>query len=292
MKLWLRASLLLLCSAQAEARRWNAGHHPEHKQHLALAEHRDTADDLFTCFNVSGEFVGENVDRADVVKKALNYCKNKADLPNRSFVCPHFKEGISRALELEPEEKLYNAKSFCEATEAYMINVRGASRVPRTGSGPLLGFTVSPECKQIVAAAFAPDETLATSSVPDFWYAMCINQDCAHFLPSRAKWCNIQREPTHSVVVCEAARKFALDEVTVHEAKAMNPEQICSLYSEFAEEMGIDVDAYEQVIHGKVTHEAGEARSHARGKANLQVFKALFFASLTMASVGALLASA
>lgn len=87
---------------------------------------------------------------------------------------------------------------------------------------------------------------------------MCMNQDCAHFLQSRTKWCNTQRAPTHSYVVCEAVRRFAMDEVQVHEEKTMTPPQICALYGEFVKEMGIDVDAYEHAIHQDTTKRVKE----------------------------------
>jgi len=250
------------------------------------------ADDLFNCINVTGGFLGGASSREDAISKAVSFCEGDKDLAEPTLACPHFKEAVSRALELEPKDKLFDAKSFCEATEAYMINIRGASRVPRTGKGALLNFEVSDHCTTAVAAAFAPDKTLASSSVPDFWYAMCMNQDCAHFLPSRAKWCNVHREPTHSVVVCEAARRFAIDEVVVHESGAMSPEQICALYGEFVEEMGMDLSAYEQVVHGRHTHEPKQERSQGHRRALARSVTTLLLVLLGLAPAVAMLDSA
>lgn len=206
-------------------------------------------DPMVACTEVAAQFIEEPILRGKAVEAAAKYCSSATHVKDPSYVCPHFKEAVMVALENDQFFKKYDAEYFCKSTEEYMLRLRGASRVPNTGYGPLLNFKVSAECEPMVAAAFAPDKTLDTSSVPDFWYAVCSNQDCAHFLPSRTKWCKIQRAPKHSHVVCEALRKFARDEAEIHEEGAMTPKQICFLYGEFVKETGIDVDAYEKVIH-------------------------------------------
>jgi len=81
-----------------------------------------------------------------------------------------------------------------------------------------------------------------------------MNQDCAHFLPSRTRWCRTQRQPTHSVMVCDAARTYALGEVRSRAADMMSPDEICAMYGAFVRAMGVDVDAYEHVMHeGRVS---------------------------------------
>lgn len=208
-------------------------------------------DPMVACTEVAARFLKEPVLRGKAVEAAATYCSSAAHVKDPGYVCPHFKEAVVVALEHDHFFEKYDAESFCKSTEYYMMSLRGASKVPNTGSGPLLNFKVSPECEPMVAATFAPDKRLDTLSVPDFWYAVCSNQDCAHLLPSRTKWCKIQRPPTHSHVVCEAVRKFARDEAEIHAEGAMTPKQICSLYGEFVKETGIDVDAYEKVMHSE-----------------------------------------
>mmetsp|Transcript_108408 Transcript_108408/g.317162 ORF Transcript_108408/g.317162 Transcript_108408/m.317162 type:complete len:338 (-) Transcript_108408:96-1109(-) len=237
--------LVVLLHLRADAARVGAPHRPRRADRATLARR---SVDFSACRATAAKFLDSPVPAARAIEKAMDFCALEGRILDSNYACPHFREAITRALEPGGAEAL-DAAAFCRATEAYVLSLRGAARVPRTGSGPLLGFRVSPACAGAVAAAFAPEARLASASVPDFWYAMCMNQDCAHFLPSRTRWCDIQRQPTHSATVCEAARRFALDEVLVHETKTMSPEQICALYGEFVKEMGIDVDAYEHVMH-------------------------------------------
>lgn len=245
MKLWALAPVL----ACGRAGRRGSSAEPEKSVVWSAPRTSDAALELDECTQVASEFLDAPVSREQATEKAMDYCVGRKGLAERSYACPHFKEAVERALELEPPERRFDASSFCAVAEAYMLTLRGASRVPRTGSGPLVDFEVSPKCEKAVASTFAPAKELDSAHVPDFWYAMCMNQDCAHFLPSRTRWCNIQRQPTHSVVVCKEARKFAIDEIAVHEAGKMGASQICALYGEFVKEMGIDVEAYEHVMH-------------------------------------------
>jgi len=126
--------------------------------------------------------------------------------------------------------------------------------VPNLGKGSGFNFKLSKGCKATVLASFSKDEKkLPAKSAPDFWYALCMNQDCAHFLPSRTRWCTHNHEPTHTQNVCEAVRAFASDEVFVMERnfnKELDAEQVCSIYDEFVEATHINVEAYMHVVHG------------------------------------------
>jgi len=228
-----------------------------------LASHVDTArktlgtdaghteDPVVRCTKVAAEFIKEPLIRGKAIKAAADYCSSASHVKDPRTVCTHFKEAVEVALEHNQVLEKYDAKAFCKSTEEYVANLQGAARVPNTGSGPLMNFELSPKCEPTVASAFAPDQSLDSASVPDFWYAVCNNQNCAHFLPSRTKWCKTQKPPTHSYMICEGVRKFAHDEVQVHEGGMMTPNQICALYGEFVKEMGIDADAYKKVIHHK-----------------------------------------
>jgi len=211
--------------------------------------HPDAARDIVACTRVARQFIKAPAIRAVILEHAENFCDESNRLAKSRFACDHFQEAVESALSMQQEETKYDASSFCEATETYMLDLRGATRVPNMGSGPLQDFKVSSQCTSVVSSAIKPQVHMSTSKVPDFWYAMCMNQNCAHFLPSRTKWCNEKLTPTHSVVVCEALRKFALDEAAVHEEGNLEPKQMCDLYGEFVREMGIDVDSYEHVIH-------------------------------------------
>jgi len=170
---------------------------------------------------------------------------------DKNYVCPHFKEAVEAALEdLDASEEI-SAKQFCEITEEHMLDMRGAARVPNIGAGPMTNFKISETCAMAVGGAVAPKDTVAAESVPDFWYAMCFNQDCAHFLPSRTRWCSVNRAPTHSYKVCEGVRKFARDSVAIVKGKEeLSPHQVCDIYKEFVTEIGIDIEAYEAVMQG------------------------------------------
>jgi len=182
----------------------------------------------------------------------------------KNYVCPHFEEGLESAFSTQPADRKFNAEDFCWLAETYFIELRGAARVPNMGSGPLINFQVSESCVPAVTSAFAPDKVLATEHVPDFWYAMCVNQDCAHFLPSRTRWCDVERDPTHSIVVCDALRTFAKDEVSVLGAGDMTPNEVCDVYGEFVKEMGINVEAYEHVMHKDTHHRMPTPDDHLR----------------------------
>jgi len=210
-----------------------------------------TEDQMEKCIQVAGTFIKEPVLRGEAVEAAANYCSSAAHVKDPGNLCPHFKEAVELALEHDQSAEKYDATAFCTSTEEYVGNLQGAARVPNTGSGPLLNFKVSPACESTVASAFAPEKALDSASVPDFWYAVCNNQNCAHFLPSRTKWCNVQKPPTHSWMICNGVRKFAHDEAEVHEGSKMTPKQICALYAEYVKEMGIDEDAYKKVMHHK-----------------------------------------
>ena len=80
------------------------------------------------------------------------------------------------------------------------------------------------------------------SGVPDFWYAMCVNPDCAHFLPNKTRRCDVEEGPTHSIAVCNALQTFVNDEVQVLGTGDIAPSQVCKMYGEFVKEMGINVD--------------------------------------------------
>lgn len=206
-------------------------------------------EDMAHCVKYAARFMDEPMRKALAIERATDHCAVDKKIDDRNYFCPHFKEGLTGAFLHESESKEFTAASFCEVSENHMLQLRGATRVPNMGSGPLMNFKLSASCEQTTLQALAPARKLPSSQVPDFWYALCMNQDCAHFLPSRTRWCDVDRQPTHSAIVCEGVRDFAKDEVAVDMSHDMEPKEICHMYAEFIEEIGIDVESFEHVVH-------------------------------------------
>jgi hypothetical protein len=211
-------------------------------------------EDITKCSRVSHKFIVGTVSAQSAVEKAVDFCAVDKAVGDKTYVCPHFKEAVTAAFkDVDPSEGI-DYKRFCEITEEYMLEMRGAARVPNIGAGPMTNFKISETCEMAVTGALAPKKDCSVDEVPDFWYSMCFNQDCAHFLPSRTRWCSINRAPTHSHKVCDGVRKFAKDESTLlmklAGKEAVSPEKICSIYGEFVTETGIDIEAYEAVMLG------------------------------------------
>mmetsp|Transcript_96694 Transcript_96694/g.167825 ORF Transcript_96694/g.167825 Transcript_96694/m.167825 type:complete len:318 (+) Transcript_96694:88-1041(+) len=202
-----------------------------------------------TCIAEAKDFLVKPMKKGMAIERAVDSCALDKRLDDRNYVCPHYHELLTNAFARESTTKEYTAASFCKVTETYTMQMQTAPYVPNVGTGSGFSFELSQKCEPTVAKAIAPAEALAGPSVPDFWYAMCMSQDCAHFLPSRTRWCDVNRAPTHSAAVCEGIRTFAKDEVTIVSAKEMEPTDICKIYSEFVEETLINLEAYMHVIH-------------------------------------------
>lgn len=201
------------------------------------------------CISEAEEFLVKPMRKAMAIERATDNCALDKRVDDRNYVCPHYHELLTNAFARESTVKEYTAASFCKITEAYAMQMQSAPYVPNAGTGHGVDFELSEKCVPTVAKAIAPAKALKGASVPDFWFAMCVSQDCAHFLPSRTRWCDVDRAPTHSASVCEAVRTFAKDEETVVGAKELAPLEICNIYDEFVQETNINVEAYMHVIH-------------------------------------------
>jgi len=213
---------------------------------------------LETCTSNAEKFITTPVKKSRAIERAMDHCALDKKVDDKNFVCPHYREILTAAFARESTTQTFNAKSFCEVTELYVSQLKDAADVPNMGKGAGFHFKLSEECKPTVAKSFEKGKkTLPAKSVPDFWYALCMNQDCAHFLPSRTRWCTHDHQPTHSQSVCEAVRVFARDEAFVMEknlGKDLDSEQVCSIYDDFVEETHIDVSAYMHVVYGTKDH--------------------------------------
>lgn len=228
------------------------------------AQARVTPEDIKMCMKHATRFVETPSAPSKIIERAIDHCALSKQIGDKNYVCPHFEEGLLGAFSTQPADRIFSAEDFCWLTETYFIELRGAARVPNTGKGPLINFHVSEACVPAVSSAFAPDKVLSMQHVPDFWYAMCVNQDCAHFLPSRTRWCDVEGDPSHSIAVCDALRTFVTDEVAVLGSGNMAANEICDMYSEFVKEMGINVEAYEHVMHKDTHHRMPTPDDHIR----------------------------
>jgi len=215
-----------------------------------------SAEDFAGCQKSAAEYITKPMTKASAIESAMDHCALDKKIDDRNFVCPHFKEILTNAFAQESTFKEFTAASFCDVAESYVFALkRGAANIANVaGKGSGKDFEVSEDCEPIVVNTFKPETSLPATSVPDFWYALCMNQDCAHFLPSRTRWCTQNRQPLHSAAVCEAIRTYARDEVIVNGEKDMNAREVCTIYDEFVEDSHINVEAYMHVMHGKKKH--------------------------------------
>lgn len=196
-------------------------------------------------------FTAEHPTHKDTVRRMLVDSCNGEELDLRPTVCPHMDRVVTDSLWKVMPATLLSPADVCERTEAHMTELQGVARVPRVGSGMIHISDTKKTCEPTVEAALDGAPTISSSSVPNFWYALCMNQDCAHMLPSRTKWCNISRPPSHSAAVCAAARTFALRHVESQPPYYMGHGEVCGLFSAFHKEMATDVAAYRRVLYGE-----------------------------------------
>lgn len=213
--------------------------------HTAVAAPEDVA----MCAKTAKDWFNGRLTASAIAEKGVDHCSLQKVVDDRNYVCPHFREALENVFDGAAPSQEYSLMQFCTLAENYMLGIRGASRLPNIGSGPLVNFQLSPQCAHTVKVSMLPKASLPSADVPDFWFAMCMNQDCAHFLPSRTRWCNVEKAPTHTAQVCEAVRKFAEDEVQVRGDDDMDPSAVCEVYAQFVQEIGMDVEAYEHVMH-------------------------------------------
>jgi hypothetical protein len=231
-----------------------------------------TPEDINMCMEHATQFVKGKMTGDKITTAAADHCALSKAIGDTNYVCPHFEEGIRGAFATQVADRKYDAEAFCYLAETHFLELRGAARVPDMGHGPLIDFHVDKSCIPAVKSAFAPDTKLSTEHVPDFWYAMCVNQDCAHFLPSKTRWCDVEKDPDHGIAVCDALRTFVSDEVQVLGPGDVGPSQVCEMYGEFVKEMGINVEAYEHVMHKDSRHKMPKPANHMRalGSQSLQ----------------------
>jgi hypothetical protein len=217
-----------------------------------------SAESMDHCVSHAEKFITTPLRKGRAIERAMDHCALDNKVDDKNFVCPHYKQLLVAAFRRESTQTEFSAKSFCEVTETYVSQLGDAAKIPNMGKGEGFLFELTKHCQPIVLSSFGKGvKTLPARKAPDFWYALCMNQDCAHFLPSRTRWCKHDHSPTHSASVCEAVRVFAQDEVYVMERnlnKELDSEQVCSIYDDFVEDAHINVGSYLHVVHGTKDH--------------------------------------
>jgi len=224
--------------------------------------------DKDVCVAHSEVFIKSPMKKSKAIQRAMDHCALDKKVDDKNFVCPHYKKILEAAFRRESTTELFTAKSFCATTEAYVSQLKGAHKIPNLGEGSGFNFVASKDCKAVVTASFGKKQTkIPAKSAPDFWYALCMNQDCAHFLPSRTRWCSHDHQPTHSVSVCEHMRNYAHEEIFVMEKnmnKDLDADQVCHIYDEFVEDTHVNVEAYMHVVYGREEHPVPSPANRAR----------------------------
>lgn len=224
------------------------------------------------CASEFGTLFDSPLTKSMAIERVADKCALDKRIDDKNFVCPHFREFLTNAFSRESTTELFTAASFCQITETYAKQIQTAAYVPNVGSGTGFNFMVSDKCQPTVNQALAPHATLTSSEVPDFWYSLCTSQDCAHFLPSRTRWCTKTKGISHSTVVCEGVRRFAKDEVSVTAGGAqMNAAQICEIYGEYMKETNIDLEAYMVAVHHVFKHNVASPDDQARALGSSQM---------------------
>merc|ERR1719498_1538721 len=241
---------------------WGSAH-----QGSQLAAGAISSESMGACVKHASQFIKEPLKKGACVERAMDHCALDKKVDDKNFVCPHYKQILTDAFRREPTTKLYTAEDFCGVVELYISQLKSAHKVPNMGKGAGFGFELSKDCKPLVKSSFGGKKTIPAKSAPDFWYAMCMNQDCAHFLPSRTRWCTHEHQPTHSASVCEAVRIYSRDEVFVMErnmGKNLNADEVCSIYDDFVEDTHINVEAYNHVVYGTEKHPVPSPKNRQR----------------------------
>jgi len=211
---------------------------------------------LKECELVAKRFVQDAKAAENIPNFAIDYCTATSAEKKMQYVCVEFRDAISMILEDVPPDTMLTAESFCHIAETRVAEAGRAVHVPRIGTGPLHDFDIAHTCINMTRGVLGGDhKPVARGEAGDVWYNICLNQDCAHHLPSRSKWCDVDRAPTHSAWVCESSRRHMHTSAKKRETEKISASELCGLYDKFVDELNVDVDAYHFVMHsGNATH--------------------------------------
>merc|ERR1719424_2715849 len=183
------------------------------------------------------------------VTAAMNHCVTEKYVKKADRTCSQYGDLLTGAFKREHSETKYTAAAFCKVAENYAVQMKGAANIPKMGKGSGSEFKISESCK-VAAAKEITGTKLPAHRAPKFWYSLCVNQDCAHYLPSRTRWCTASHAPTHGYSVCESLMSYVSGKVARGD-KALGADQLCTMYDDFVEEKDDEYNAYMLVVHKK-----------------------------------------
>lgn len=203
------------------------------------------------CSEQFSKFIPKSgLSKTKVPEAAQDYCAREASAEH-SYSCPHFTKFVEDALVDFVKEEPLSASDICQHTEHHLHELRVQSvNVPNVGNGTLDKPIVHGDCIPAMEEAMKDKKEVPSDAVPSFWYTFCVSQDCAHFLPSRHRFCetNHAPTPTHSNALCVLVQDFAKDNLG-SSASSWGPKELCNLYDGFMEKSLHNAEAYEYVIH-------------------------------------------
>jgi hypothetical protein len=247
--------------------------------------------DLDGCEANAKQWLHEPMTKDVAIASAVKHCESGG-----SDVCANFRDLLGGAFRRQATDTQFTAPMFCRISEDYAAQMTHASQVskmvplfpPTDPDGNNFDFELSNTCKQTARKAMGGSKSLPANKAPNFWYSLCVNQDCAHFLPSRTRWCTASQVPTHGFAVCESLLSFVkgkVDGVSVAKQldnnvqKDFNEGQLCRMYEDFVEDAQKDYEAYQHVVHKKALH---KFRSDRREKSTTPLMAIPNLAGLTM----------
>ncbi|CAK0907125.1 unnamed protein product, partial [Prorocentrum cordatum] len=161
---------VLLVPGVTSTRILHSGHQkPQHGLYM---------EDVEACAEkMSQYFTAEHPTNKDTVKRRLvDGCNEREEVDLRPTVCPHMDRMITDSLWKVTPVKLMTPAYVCERTEAHMTELQGVAKMPRVGSGMIHFSGTKKTCESTVEAALDGAPTIISSNVPNFWYALCMNQ--------------------------------------------------------------------------------------------------------------------
>lgn len=235
---------------------------------------RAVADDIATCERNAKQWLHAPMNKERAVTAAMNHCVTEKYVKKADRTCSQYGDLLSGAFKREHSETEYTAAGFCKVAENYAVQMKGAAKIPKMGKGSGSEFKLSKSCQVAAKKEMGKDTKLPAHRAPKFWYSLCVNQDCAHYLPSRTRWCTANHAPTHGYSVCESLMSYVSGKVERPSAGSKDNEfdadQLCHMYDDFVEEKTEEYGAYMHVVHKKgVPIITDDTKPHAKSSARL-----------------------
>lgn len=227
---------------------------------------------------------------APATKEKVMDLANAACLTDQDIkpgACARYEKLIEKAFHYKHSKDVFSSKDFCGIMEAYVLQMANANKVPYMGKGQGSKFKLDKTCKIAAKKSMAPNDDLPAESAPNFWFALCMHQDCAHFLPSRSRFCTVSHEPTHSASVCDALRTFVEDHLDLKHhthTSHVKEDELCMMYDGFVETIHIESEAYMHVVHGVMPSHDMTITSHPHSKVALAAVPSVAIALFAMAA--------